>query len=185
MPAPIVRRPLIVRARSSIASKLRRRRSPAPSSTISVEISPSTSETLIAIRVGGPRRIACVTASRMIWYSATCARSARLELELNLVRQAGLVGERPDGRREPLVPQDDRLDVEREVAQRADRLAVPLERRGEHALRVVEPVRLDRADRGVEHQADPGHVLNGAVVEEERQPTALVLLCGDELVGQS
>src|SRR3954447_9146102 len=77
-PAPTVIRPFKVRARSSIASKLRRRRSPVPSSEISVAISPSTCSTRIEIRVGGPRRIAWLTASRMIWYSPTCAFSARV-----------------------------------------------------------------------------------------------------------
>src|SRR5256885_149469 len=56
--ARAVMRPLSGRARSSIASKLRRRRSPVPSSEISVAISPFSCATRIEIRVGGPRRIA-------------------------------------------------------------------------------------------------------------------------------
>ena len=57
-----------VRARSSMSSKLARRRSPAPSSAITVSTVPSSrSATLIEIREGGPRLIAWFTASRMIW----------------------------------------------------------------------------------------------------------------------
>ena len=34
------------------------------------------------------------------------------------------------------------------------------------------------------HEGDPGHGLDGPVVEEEREPAPLVLLGGDELLGQ-
>ena len=35
------------------------------------------------------------------------------------------------------------------------------------------------------HERDPGHCLHGPVVEEEREPAALVLLGRDELLGQT
>ena len=44
------------------------------------------------------------------------------------------------------------------------------------------PPALERVDRRVEHEADPGERLHRAVVEEERQPPALVLLGDDQLV---
>ena len=101
-----------------------------------------------------------------------------------LVRHAELLGERADGRAEALVAQHDRLELEREVAQRADRLPLLLERRPEHLLRLVGPVLLDRVDDAVEHQRDARHRLHRAVVEEEREPAPLLLLGRDQLVGE-
>src|SRR3954452_3580666 len=49
-----------------------------------------------------------------------------VEVELDPVRDPELLGERGHRRAEPLVAQDDGLQVEREVAERADRLPVPL-----------------------------------------------------------
>jgi hypothetical protein len=59
---------------------------------------------------------------------------------------------------------------------------VPLERGPEHLPRLVQPVGADRLDRRVEHQADPGERLDGTVVEEERESSALLLLGDDHLV---
>src|SRR5919201_3602794 len=56
--------------------------------------------------------------------------AVEVEVELHLVREPDLIRERPHRRSEPLVAEHDRLDVERQVAQRADRLAVALQRRG-------------------------------------------------------
>ena len=66
-----------------------------------------------------------------------------VDVHLDLVREPDLLRERLHRRPEPLVSQDDRLDVEREVAERADRVAVPRERRTQHLLGFVEPLRLD------------------------------------------
>src|SRR5262249_60281210 len=60
------------------------------------------------------------------------ARRVEIEIDLNLARKSDLLRKRADGGRKPFVSQDDRLDVEGEVAQRADRLAMALERIGEH-----------------------------------------------------
>ena len=49
-------------------------------------------------------------------------------------------------------------------------------------LRVVELAGLDRVQRRVEHQRDPGEVLYRAVVQEQRDAPALVLLGGDQPV---
>jgi hypothetical protein len=95
-----------------------------------------------------------------------------------------LVRELLDRSAEPLVAQHHRLDVEREIAERADRLAMPLERRGHDPARCLRPPVVDRLHRRVEHQRDPGEVLHRPVVEEERQPAALVLLGRDDPLDQ-
>jgi hypothetical protein len=46
-------------------------------------------------------------------------------------------------RREALVAQDDWLEVEGQLAQRLDRLALARERRADHPLRVLELARLE------------------------------------------
>ena len=43
---------------------------------------------------------------------------------------------------------------------------------------------VDRRDHRVEHQRDPRHRLHRPVVEEEREPAALVLLGRDQLIGE-
>jgi hypothetical protein len=50
---------------------------------------------------------------------------------------------------------------------------------------LVEPAVLDRVSDGVEHQGDAGERLHRAVVEEERDPAALVLLGSDELLDET
>src|SRR6266480_178674 len=108
-----------------------------------------------------------------------------VEVDLDLVRKPDLVGVGAYGSSEALVPQDDRLDVEGEVAQRTDRLPVAFERGRQYPLGIVEPLGFDRAYRGIEHQTDPGHRLDRPVVKEERQPSPLVLLSCDELLGEA
>ena len=52
------------------------------------------------------------------------------------------------------------------------------------ALRVLEPAVVDRGADGVEHQRDSRHGLDGTVVELVREPPPLVLLGGDQLLGE-
>src|SRR5581483_1569542 len=112
-----------------------------------------------------------------------------VEVDPNLVGGADLLGDRAQRGPEALVAQHDRLEREREVAQLADRRPVPVEGGAEHAEGVVELARLDRVDRRVEHQGDAGKVLNGAVVQEQRDAPPLVLLGRDQpvegVIGQS
>ena len=62
---------------------------------------------------------------------------------------------------------------------------MPLERVAQYLVGLVEPVSLERVDYGVEHQADPGKRLHRSVVEEEREPAALVLLGRDQLIRET
>src|SRR4029079_13031024 len=71
---------------------------------------------------------------------------------------------------------------ERQVTQLADRAALPVERRAEHVACVVELAGLDRVLRGVGDAPDPGEVLDGAVVQEERDAPPLVLFGRDQAV---
>jgi hypothetical protein len=96
-----------------------------------------------------------------------------------------LVRELLHGRREALIAQHHGLDVEREVAQRADRLAVRLERARHDAARVLGTALVDRVHRRIEHQRDTGEVLDGPIVQEEREAAPLVLLGGDDPVGEA
>ena len=143
-------RPFSERARSAIASKLARRRSPGASSAITASTASAPLRPATDIRVGGPRLIAWCSASRMIWKIATCAcsvsvlRRLDVEVDLDAVRHPELVGERADGGPEALVAQHDRLELEGEVAEGPDRLPLLLERRPEHLLRLVGPILLDR-----------------------------------------
>jgi hypothetical protein len=45
---------------------------------------------------------------------------------------------------------------------------------------LVEPSVRERVERTVEHKRDPGELLHRSVVEEQRKPAPLVLLCGDQ-----
>src|SRR6266545_2960984 len=112
-------------------------------------------------------------------------RALDLEVDLDAVRHAELVRQRPNRRSEALVAKHDRLELEREVAQRADRLALLLERRAQDAVRLLGPAGLDRGADGVEHERDPGHRLQGAVVKDQSKPPALFLLGCDQLVGKA
>ena len=57
---------------------------------------------------------------------------------------------------------------------------MPLERGGHDRPRCLGPPVVDRLDGRVEHERDPGQVLDRAVVEEEREPAPLILLGGDD-----
>src|SRR5206468_6309307 len=92
-----------------------------------------------------------------------------VEVDLEALLEADLLGERPDRGLEPLVPQHGRLDVEREVAQLADGRAMAVEGRREDRARLVDLPRVDRSERGVEHERDPGEVLDRAIVEEDSE----------------
>ena len=61
---------------------------------------------------------------------------------------------------------------------------MPHEGAVQHAPRLVVPPGLDRARRGVEHQRDAGHRLDGPVVELVGKPAPLVLLGCDQLLGE-
>ena len=84
-----------------------------------------------------------------------------------------------------MVAQDDRLEVEREVAQLADRRARPSQRAVEHLRRLLGLAALEEAQRRVEHERDAGERLHRAVVEEERDSPPLVLLGGEDLLGRA
>ena len=49
-------------------------------------------------------------------------------------------------------------------------------------MRLLETRRRDRVQRTVEHERDAGELLDGAVVKEEGEPAALVLLGQDQAV---
>ena len=185
------KRPFSVAARSSIATSDARRRSPLPLSATIVSRPPSgVSRISTEMRVGGPRRTAWFKRLADDLVQADLALLGEafgvfdVDVDLHLVLETELLCELLDGSAEALVPEDDRLDVEGEVAEGADRLALLLERRNHDPARVVGPVRADRIHRGVEHQRDAGEVLHRAVVQEEGQPPAFVLLCGRDPVGE-
>ena len=107
-----------------------------------------------------------------------------VELDLDAVRQAELIREPAYGRAKALVAKDDRLELERKVAQGANGVPLLLESRRQDALSLFSAVALHRGNDRVEHQRDPRHGLNGPVVQEEREPPALLLLGRDQLVGE-
>jgi hypothetical protein len=123
-------------------------------------------------REGGPRLIASSSASRTIWYSAACVRStARLR-------------ERVDGRREAVVAQRHRLEVEGEVAELADRRPRAAERAVEDLARLLVLAAADEVEGGVQHQSDAREGLHGAVVEEQGDAPPLVLFRREDLLGR-
>ena len=99
-----------------------------------------------------------------------------------LVLHAELVCERSHRRAEALIAQHDGLELEGQIAQRADRVALLLERGAEDSRRLLLAIGLDGGDDRVEHERDARHRLNGSVVQEQRQAPALLLLGGDQLV---
>ena len=103
-----------------------------------------------------------------------------VDLDLELVLDPELVRELLHRGGEALVAEHDRLDVEGEVAKRADRLPVPSSADARIPRAHLRPAVVDRVQRRVEHERDPGEVLHGPVVEEQREPAALVLLGGDD-----
>ena len=62
--------------------------------------------------------------------------------------------------------------------------ALPVERVPEDALSLLDLALADCVLNVVEHQPDPGQRLDCGVVEEEREPAPLLLLGGDQLVGE-
>ena len=82
-----------------------------------------------------------------------------------------------------MVAEDDRLEVEGEVAQLADRRPSPAERLVEHLGRLLRLSALEEVHRRVEHERDAGERLHRPVVEEERDAAALVLFRGEDLLG--
>ena len=152
-PGSTVTAPLSDRARSSIASKLARRRSPAPSSAITASTPPSRrSATGTETRVGGPRRIAWCErladdlVERDLRVLGEVVGGLDVEVDLDLVRRSRAGRRAPGPRAEALVAEDDRLELEREVAQRADRLALPLERARSISLRLLDAPVLERGE---------------------------------------
>ena len=91
--------------------------------------------------------------------------------------------ERVDRRGEAVVAQGDRLEVEREVAQLADRRARPRQCAVEDLARLLELAAADQVERRVEHERDAGERLHRPVVEEERDAAPLVLLGCENLFG--
>ena len=157
-PCSTEKRPLSVEARSPIESREAVRRSPVPSSATIVSISPCRG---VPDRDRDPRRrpaphrlvqrLADDLVEPDLLLLAEALGSRDVDLDLDLMLEPELAGELVDRRAEALVAQHDRLDVEREVAEGADRLAVALER-GHHdpagglrAGRRRSPARLRRA----------------------------------------
>ena len=100
-------------------------------------------------------------------------------------RAAVLARARRTASAEAVVAQHDRLEVEREVAQLADRRARPRRAPVEHLARLLGLAALDEVERRVEHERDAGERLHRAVVEEERDAPPLVLLGGEDLLGRA
>ena len=113
---------------------------------------------------------------------AQALRLGDVQVDPQAVRRTDLVGKGVERSREPLVAQHDRFEREREVAELPNRRPLPVERAREHLLGVLELAGLDRMHRRVEHQRDPGEVLDRAVVQKERDPPPLVLLGCDQSI---
>ena len=190
-PCSTEKRPFSVVTRSSRASSSAFRRSPLPLSETIVSRPPALD---LADDDGDPRRRPAqdrlverladdlVEADLLLLAEPLGRRDVDVDLEAVLEPQ--LLGELLHGGDDPLVAQHDRLDVEREVAERADRVAVLLEGGAHDLARIAGPVLADRLHGRVEHERDPREVLHRPVVEEERQPPPLVLLRRDQPVGE-
>ena len=111
-------------------------------------------------------------------------RGADIELGLDAVLEAAVLRERLHRHREPVVPQYDRLEIEREVAELADRRARARERLVEDLLRLLVTAPRDEIRDRVEHQRDAGKRLYGPVVQKEGDAASFVLLCREYLFGQ-
>ena len=148
------------RARSAITSKPARRRSPGASSAISASTHAVALDDANRYPCRGPRLIAWCSASRMIWKIATCACSVRffrgldVEVDLDLFAIPSWSASALTAGRTP-VAKHDGLELEREVAQRANRLTLLLERGAEHLRRFLRPAALDRCDTASSISAIP------------------------------
>ncbi len=100
------------------------------------------------------------------------------------MRDRDLVRECANGRCESLIAQNDRLEVEGEVPELADRGSVSLQRAADDLARLFEPALADRVQAGIEQERDSRQRLDDAVVQLVREPPSLVLLRRDQLVRQ-
>jgi hypothetical protein len=92
--------------------------------------------------------------------------------------------ERVHRAREAVVAEDDRLEVERQVAELADRRPRPGERRVEDLLGAAGVAAAHEVEGRVDEQGDAGERLHRPVVEEQRDPAPLVLLGREHLLGE-
>jgi len=91
---------------------------------------------------------------------------------------------RIDRRREPVVAQRHRLEIEGEIAELANRRPRPAECPVEDLACLLEIAAADQVERRVDHQRDAGERLHGTVVEEEGDPAPLILLRREHLLGE-
>ncbi len=133
---------------------------------------------------GVRRRLLRDAVERDLCLPVECVDGRGVDHDLDLVRFRELTGELAERRREAVVAQRDRLERERQRAQRADDAPAVLERAVERAEALVDLAGLDRVVRGLDDQADAGDALLRPVVQRQRQPAALALLDAQEPVGE-
>ena len=97
---------------------------------------------------------------------------------------AARLRERVDRCRKPVVAQRDRLEIEGEIAELADRRPRAAERPVKDLARLLEIAAADQVEGRVDHQRDAGERLHGTVVEEEGDPAPLILLRREYLLGE-
>ena len=125
-----------------------------------------------------------------IWYSAAWVRSPSasigvdVERDLDPVLAAAGLPSASTAAAKPWSRSDDRLEVEGEIPELADRRPRAAEGAVEDLARLLELATADQVERRVEHQRDAGERLHRAVVEEERDAPPLVLLRGEDLLGR-
>src|SRR5207244_6436366 len=83
-------------------------------------------------------------------------RRVHVELDTDAVRQRDLIRQSSYRRRETLIAQHDGFEIEREVAQLADRRAMTHERAADDFLRLLTATLADRVQSGIEQQSDSG-----------------------------
>ena len=180
-----------VRARSPSTSRARRRRSVGASSLIT--------RRQCSGRIGGGRdleaggrpaanrlleRFAHDLVERGLGPLAELVDQRDVERDRDPVLAAAGLHERVDRRREPVVAQGDRLEVEGEVAELSDRRPRAGQRAVEDLARLVGLAAADQVERCVEHQRHARERLHRAVVQEERDAPPLVLLRREHLLGR-
>src|SRR5262249_8805562 len=79
-----------------------------------------------------------------------------VELDVHAVLDRELIRQCPDRRREALIAQDDRLQVEREIAKLTDRRSVSHERSSDDLARLLVASLRNRVQASVEQQRDSG-----------------------------